>query len=163
MVDQFTWNNCVPADSPLYCNIHTPLQRWRHASTSSWTTSGVGSRVQSSVGSHMLGRLSMTKMGHLTIAQRAWESTCNHQLPRRRDRITFGLTATAGVSSPRSSCFFDQHQQHLIRNAADQEALEGKITYYPASRALPLSYFPYLVQPRSSFVIWGQQNARSGP
>ena len=42
---------------------------------------------------------------------------------------------------------------HLIRNAADQEALEGKITYYPASRALPLSYFPYLVQPRSSFVI----------
>jgi len=30
------------------------------------------------------------------------------------------------------------------RNAADQEALEGRITYYPASRALPLSYFPYL-------------------
>jgi len=30
------------------------------------------------------------------------------------------------------------------RNAADKEALEGRITYYPASRAIPISYFPYL-------------------
>jgi len=32
------------------------------------------------------------------------------------------------------------------RNAADIEALEGRISYYPASRAIPLSYFPYLGQ-----------------
>jgi len=30
------------------------------------------------------------------------------------------------------------------RNAADKEALEDRITYYPASRAIPISYFPYL-------------------
>ena len=98
---------CALADSPLYCNIHTSLQRWRHASTSSWTTSGVGNRVQSSVG-NIWGI--MTKMGHLTSAQRAWESTCNHQLPRRRDQITSGLTATAGVSRPHQNWFFDWHQ-----------------------------------------------------
>ena len=137
--------------------VHTSLQRWRHASTSSWTTSGVGSHVQSSVMTGQGQAGMMTKMGHLTIAQIAWESTWDRKLPRRRDQITFGLTATAGVS-----CFFDQHQLHLVRNAADKEALAGKITYYPASRALPLSYFPFLVQPWSSFVIWGQQNAWSG-
>merc|ERR1712107_300313 len=32
------------------------------------------------------------------------------------------------------------------RNVADQEALAGKITYFPASRALPIKYFPYLGQ-----------------
>ena len=32
------------------------------------------------------------------------------------------------------------------RNAADKEALDGRITYYPASRAIPISYFPYLVR-----------------
>jgi len=32
------------------------------------------------------------------------------------------------------------------RNAADIEALEGRISYYPPSRAIPLSYFPYLGQ-----------------
>jgi len=30
------------------------------------------------------------------------------------------------------------------RYAADKEALEGGITYYPASRALPFEYFPYM-------------------
>ena len=160
----FRWFGQCPKENvffnwglPLHCNIHTSLQRWRHASTSSWTTSGVGSRVQSSVMTGQGQAGMMTKMGHLTIAQIAWESTWDRKLPRRRDQITFGLTATAGFS-----CFFDQHQLHLIRNAADQEALAGKITYYPASRALPLSYFPFLVQPWSSFVIWGQQNAWSG-
>ena len=37
------------------------------------------------------------------------------------------------------------HQVVLPRNVADQEALAGKITYFPASRALPIKYFPYLV------------------
>jgi len=32
------------------------------------------------------------------------------------------------------------------RNAADQEAVEGRLSYYPASRAIPISYFPYLGQ-----------------
>jgi len=32
------------------------------------------------------------------------------------------------------------------RNAADQEAVEGRLAYYPASRAIPISYFPYLGQ-----------------
>ena len=33
----------------------------------------------------------------------------------------------------------------FFRNAADQEAVEGRLAYYPASRAIPISYFPYLV------------------
>ena len=37
------------------------------------------------------------------------------------------------------------HQVVLPRNVADQEALAGKISYFPASRALPIKYFPYLV------------------
>merc|ERR1712203_695326 len=32
------------------------------------------------------------------------------------------------------------------RNAADQEAVEGRLSYFPASRAIPISYFPYLGQ-----------------
>jgi len=32
------------------------------------------------------------------------------------------------------------------RNAADQEAVEGRLSYYPGSRAIPISYFPYLGQ-----------------
>jgi len=30
------------------------------------------------------------------------------------------------------------------RNSADKEALEGRLTYYPASRAIPIRYFPYV-------------------
>jgi len=30
------------------------------------------------------------------------------------------------------------------RESADKEALEGRISYWPASRAIPLTYFPYL-------------------
>jgi len=32
------------------------------------------------------------------------------------------------------------------RNAADIEALEGKVSYYPSTRAIPIRYFPYLGQ-----------------
>ena len=31
----------------------------------------------------------------------------------------------------------------MSRNAADKEALEGSVKYFPTSRALPFSYFPY--------------------
>lgn len=37
------------------------------------------------------------------------------------------------------------------RNAADQEQLEGKMTYFPASRALPFKYFPYLGQKEATY------------
>jgi len=39
------------------------------------------------------------------------------------------------------------------RNAADKEALDGRITYYPASRAIPISYFPYLGERGADFPV----------
>ena len=34
----------------------------------------------------------------------------------------------------------------MCRNAADKEALEGSVKYFPTSRALSFSYFPYMGQ-----------------
>ena len=49
----------------------------------------------------------------------------------------FLITANNLVELLQSVAFF--------RNADDKEALEGRVSYSPASRAIPLTYFPYLV------------------
>merc|ERR1712107_877159 len=52
------------------------------------------------------------------------------------------MNSAAGKGVVDDSIFIDCRG----RNVADQEALAGKITYFPASRALPIKYFPYLGQ-----------------
>ena len=49
----------------------------------------------------------------------------------------FLITANNLVELLQSVAFF--------READDKEALEGRVSYSPASRAIPLTYFPYLV------------------
>ena len=59
------------------------------------------------------------------------------------DRLLRQVTPIS--SEPKiSSTWFLQYVA-IFRNAADKEALEGKISYYPPSRAIPFGYFPYLV------------------
>ena len=60
---------------------------------------------------------------------------------------TFGSIATAGYLQSAATNSEPKILQCIafFRNVADQEALEGRISYYPASRAIPFSYFPYLV------------------
>merc|ERR1712211_179032 len=58
------------------------------------------------------------------------------------DSLKAHMNSAAGKGVVDDSIFIDCRG----RNVADQEALAGKITYFPASRALPIKYFPYLGQ-----------------
>jgi len=58
------------------------------------------------------------------------------------DSLKAHMNSAAGKGVVDDSIFIDCRG----RNVADQEALAGKISYFPASRALPIKYFPYLGQ-----------------
>ena len=59
------------------------------------------------------------------------------------DRLLRQVTPIS--SEPKISCTWFLQYVVIFREAADKEALEGSISYYPPSRAIPFGYFPYLV------------------
>ena len=85
------------------------------------------------------------------------------------DRLLRQVTPIS--SEPKISCTWFLQYVAIFRNPADKEALEGKISYYPPSRAIPFGYFPYLVnmtkeRPTKSFISFsirarGTKNTRT--
>ena len=127
--------------------------RWSLAFSSRWTTSWVGSLKQSSAAIQMQSQ----RTGSLMTPARA---PCPRCLYCGIHLHLIHLDPAPGLSSCQGG-WRSEHLDRLLwqvqsqksflqyvaifRNAADKEELEGRISYYPPSRAIPFSYFPYLV------------------